>query len=119
VPISDWWGGSHKIHQHQAKVNEAQFRLEQTADLLKLQIQKAFNELTENYFQVQTARQSVDMATENLRITTDNYKAGVMSVADLLEAQAEYQKALDSLTEAQCNFQVAKARYLQVVNRYQ
>lgn len=119
VPISDWWGGSHRIRQHQAKLNESQFRLEQTADLLKLQIQKAFDELTENYFQVQTARQSVDMATENLRITADNYKAGIMSLADLLEAQAEYQKALDTLTEAQCNFQVAKARYLQVVNRYQ
>jgi len=119
VPISDWWGGSHKIRHHQAKVNEAQYRLEQTADLLKLQIQKAFDELIENYYQVQTAQQSVDLASENLRITNDNYKAGVTTISELLDAQAEHQKALDSLAEAQCNYQIAKARYLQVVNRYQ
>lgn len=119
VPISDWWGGSHKIRQQQARVQEAQFHLEQAIDQLKLQIQKAFDELTEDYFQVQTARQSVDLASENLRITNDNYKAGIVSVSELLEAQAEHQKALDNLTEAQCNYQMAKARYLQVVNRYQ
>ncbi|MCX7986043.1 MAG: efflux RND transporter permease subunit [Bacteroidales bacterium] len=119
IPISDWWGGSHKIRQYRAKEAETRFQLLQTSEMLKLQIKKAYDELTENYFQVQTAMQSVSMATENLRITRDNYKAGVVSVSELLEAQAEQQKALDSLTEAQCNFQIAKIRYLQTINRYQ
>jgi outer membrane protein TolC len=118
IPISDWWGGVHKIKQGNAKVEIARNRLAETSELLVLQIEQANNELNEYYFQVGIAGKSVEQAGENLKVTRDNYKAGVSSMSDLLEAQSVYQNVLDNLTEARCNYQVKKAKYLQATGKY-
>ena len=39
-------------------------------------------------------------------------------MSDLLEAQSAYQSVVNNLTEAKCNYQIAKAKYLQAVNSY-
>ncbi len=119
IPISDWWGGSHKIKEQKAKLNEVEYKFAQTNEILQLQIYKTFNELTESYFQVENAKRSVESATENLKITNDNFKAGIIKISELLEAQAEYQKALDELTESQCKYQIAKANYQRAIGQYQ
>jgi multidrug efflux pump subunit AcrB/outer membrane protein TolC len=118
IPISDWWGGSHKIKQSKAKVESAKNKLAETSELLSLQIVQTNNELNETYFQIGIAEKSVEQALENQKVTTDNYKAGISSMSDLLEAQSAYQNALDSLTEARCNYQVKKAKYLQATGTY-
>jgi multidrug efflux pump subunit AcrB/outer membrane protein TolC len=118
IPITDWWGGSHKIKQSRAKVESAKNKLAETSELLTLQITQANNELNENYFQISISQKSVEQAQENLKVTSDNYKAGVSSMSDLLEAQSAYQSALDSLTEARCNYQIKKARYMQAIGTY-
>jgi hypothetical protein len=33
IPISDWWGGSHKIKQHQIKIEKAHNKLSETSEL--------------------------------------------------------------------------------------
>ena len=118
IPITDWWGGRHKIRQSQAKIESARNKLAETSELLALQIEQVNNELNECHFQVVIAHKSVEQARENLKVTTDNYKAGVFTMSDLLEAQSDYQKALDSLTEARCNYQIKKAKYLQATGTY-
>ena len=119
IPISGWWEGSHKIKQSKAKIENAQFRLTETSELLALQIQQVQNELDETYFQIGTAQKSVDQATENLKITNSNYKAGITGMSDLLEAQASFQDAVNKLTEARCNYQIKKAKYLSTINKYE
>jgi len=118
IPISDWWGGSHKIKESKAKIEIARYRLAETAELLALQITQVRNEMNESYFQIGIAKKSVEQAQENLKVTNDNYKAGVVGMSDLLEAQSAYQSSLNSLTEAKCNFQISKVKYLQAINRY-
>lgn len=118
VPISDWWGGSHKIKQSRLKVENANIRLTETSELLSLQITQMKNELNQNFFDIGNAEKSVAQARENLKVTKDNYDAGVTGMSDLLEAQSVYQSALDSLTEAKCNYRISKARYLQAINNY-
>jgi len=118
IPISDWWGGSHKIKQNQIKVEIARNKLAETSELLTLQVVQANNELNEYYYQTQMDEKSLEQATENLRITTDNYKAGVVSMSDLLEAQSAWQEASDNLISARCDYQIKKARYLQTTGVY-
>lgn len=119
VPISEWWGGSHRIRQSNAKVENAGNKLNETSELLVLQITQAQNELNQNLFYIGNAKKSVEQAQENLKITKDNYDAGVVSMSDLLEAQSIYQSARDRLTEAKCNYQISRAKYLKSVNNYQ
>lgn len=118
IPISDWWSGSHKLKQSKAKIESAKFELSETSELLALQITQAKNTYNEEYFQIGMAQKSVEEAQENLKVTNDNYKSGVSSMSDLLEAQSTFQSAEDRLIEAQCNYQIKKAKYLEAINNY-
>ena len=118
IPISDWWGGSHKIKQQQLKVEKAEVELEEKTEMLALQVEQASNEITESWFQLKITEKSVEQARENLTITADNYHSGILSISDLLEAQALFQSANDTLTEALCGYRIKKARFLQSVNEY-
>jgi len=118
IPLSEWWGGSHKMREQQIKTNEAQNKLQETSELLVLQINQAQNDLDETFFQIGYAQKSVEQAGENLKVTNDNYKAGVSTMSDLLEAQSTYQQALDKLTEAKCNYQIKSAKYQQAIGAY-
>jgi multidrug efflux pump subunit AcrB/outer membrane protein TolC len=118
VPISDWWGGSHKIKEARFKVEQAKNKLNETAELLGLQVEQAKNEMDETYFQISVAQSSIDQAKENLKVMDDNYKAGVSSMSDLLEAQALYQDALNQHTDALCNYKIKIANYLQATGQH-
>ncbi len=111
IPISDWWGGSHKIKRQEIELEQAESSLLENTEMLSLQIRQAANEVGETRYQVSVSQVSVEQATENLRISQDNYKAGIIGISDLLEAQAVTQQAKDNLTEAQCQFRSKFARY--------
>ena len=119
IPISGWWEGSHKMKQSQAKIQHAQYQLSETSELLQLQISQAANELSETWFQIAVAQKSVEQAKENLKVILSNYKAGITGMSDLLEAQAEQQNTINCLAEAQCNYQVKKAKYLSTIGNFQ
>ncbi|MFZ4572599.1 MAG: efflux RND transporter permease subunit, partial [Bacteroidales bacterium] len=104
VPITDWWAGSHKIKKQQIEVEQAESSLQENTELLVLQIRQAANEVEETRYQVGVSQLSVEQSIENLRISQDNYKAGVIGISDLLEAQAVAQQAMDNLIDAQCQF---------------
>jgi len=111
IPITDWWGGSHKIKKQEIEIEETENSLAENTELLVLQIRQAANEVQEAAYQVGVTKVSVEQAAENLRISQDNYRAGIIGISDLLEAQAVAQQALDNLTDAQCQFQSKLAKY--------
>lgn len=119
IPISGWWGGSHKIKEQQLKIESARNKLDETSELLVLQIEQAKNELQENRDQIKLAEKAVEQANENLKITNDNYRTGNIGISDLLEAQALLQSTKDNLTNAQCNYQVSVSKYLQAIGKYE
>jgi outer membrane protein TolC len=118
IPITDWWAGSHKIKKQDIELRQAESSLLENTEMLALQIRQAANEAGESRFQVEVSQVSVEQAVENLRISQDNYKAGVIGISDLLEAQSVHQVALDSLSEARCNYHVKLTRYLQAAGSY-
>ena len=118
IPISDWWGGSHKIKQQKIKIEKARNKLSETAELLSLQIERAKNELQENREQIKLAKKAVEQAQENLKVTDDNYRSGNIGISDLLEAQAIFQSTNDNLTNCRCNYQIALANYQQSIGEY-
>jgi len=115
VPLSGWWGGSHKIKEHQIKVDMAENRLSETTELMMLEVQKAYKELIESHQQVSIAEKSVGEADEYLRVTRDNYEAGLVSTSDMLEAQAMFQQAEDARNDALCKVQIRMAQYKKAV----
>jgi len=118
IPITGWWGGSHKIKQQQMKVEKAIVDRDETAELLSLQAEQAANELKESWSQLKLSEKSVEQARENLKVTDDNYRSGVVGISDLLEAQALFQSSNDNLNDALCGYQIKKAKHLQSIGNY-
>ena len=118
IPISDWWGGAHKIKQKQIHINVAQNKLTETSELLNLQLQQAKQQAEESFFEIEYAQEGVSQASEHLKVITDNYLSGMSSTSDLLEAKAMHQQSLDNLIDSQCRQQIAIAKFLQAVGKY-
>lgn len=118
IPITDWWEASHTLKQQKLKEEIAANQAEYTAQLLNLEMENAWSKVTEAYKQVQIAGKAVRQAEENLKVTHDNYLAGINGVSDLLEAQATLQSAYDSLSEAHSAYFVYVAEYRRTTGSY-
>jgi len=118
IPISGWWEASHKMKERRLKEEQNANMVGENTEKLLLQMQQAHNNLEETYQQVQLAETSIRQAEENLKVTHDNYQAGIVNVSDWLEAQALVQSSYDNLANIQCSYQIAKAKYLQVTGKY-
>lgn len=104
VPISDWWGGSHAIKRKKIEHQKAQEQLADNTELLKIGIQKAWNDVEEARHQLDIAQRSIEQSEENLRLNQNFYLAGTSRMSDLLEAQLLYQQAHDKRTDAYANY---------------
>jgi len=111
VPITDWWGGAHAIRRKRFAEQEAKEQLADNAQLLQIRIRKAANDVAEAHSQLALARQSVEQATENLRIQRNTYRAGTSTMTDLLQAQLLLQQAQDQHTDAFVALQNAHLAY--------
>lgn len=118
IPLSNWWEGSYKIKEQKLKEEIAQANVDYTVTLLQLQIEKAWTDLQESWQKIKLTEEAIAQARENLKITTDNYHAGIIGISDVLEAQAILQSTLDQLTDAQCAYRVRMAEYLKVTGRF-
>lgn len=115
IPISGWWGGSHKIKEQKLKEHIARNNLENNAELLMLQMDKAYKDLNESHKQISVAESSLLHAEEHMSVVTDNYNAGVVSLSDLLEAQALHMQSKDALVDAKSEYKIKQAQYLKTV----
>ena len=117
IPISDWWGGSHAVKRKKIAQQQAEEQLTDNAQLLKIRMQNAWNNVEEARQQLQIAQRSIEQAEENLRLNRDYYKAGTSKMSDLLEAQLFYQQSLDRRTDAFADYQNKLLEYRQATGQ--
>jgi outer membrane protein TolC len=67
--------------------------------------------LVEAWKQIQVAKKSIEQAQENLRINQVCYKAGTLTLSDLLQAQLLLQNTDDQYTDAYVQYQIASVNY--------
>ena len=117
IPISQWWGGSHAVKRKKIAVQQAQEELENNRQLLLINMQAKWNALDAAKKQLDIARQRIEQAEENLRIQTNCYKAGTLTMSDLLQAQTQSQQTRDRFTEAYTNLQLKALEYRQATGQ--
>jgi outer membrane protein TolC len=117
VPISGWWGGSHELQERSIKEEITENNFKSNSELLVLQIEKAWQDLTDAYKQYLLSDESKAQAEENFKVNDDSYKNGLTTISDLLEAQALLQQTQDQLTDSKANYIVKETTYLQVTGR--
>ncbi|MGI4022905.1 MAG: TolC family protein [Janthinobacterium lividum] len=119
IPISDglWGRGHQKLKQRRISENIAQNNLKDGQNQLKVGVMKNWYDLKDGLTEISFAKENLLLATENLKVNQDNYKAGLASISDLLDAQAVYQQALSDLTNAYANYQFKKAGYYYITGK--
>ena len=117
LPISDWWGGSHAIKRKKIEHEKAQAQLADNSELLRIRMQKAYNDVEEARQQLDIAQRSIEQADENLRLNRNFYQAGTSKMSDLLEAQLLYQQARDRQTDAVANYHNKLLEYRQAIGQ--
>lgn len=111
VPLTKWWETSHKLKEHDIKIREAELMKEDLGGMMELQEKQAYNQMLEAEALLQSDRAALEMAQENSRLATINYRAGMNTIADVLEADALLLQAQNAITDRQITFASAKRRY--------
>ncbi len=117
VPISSWWGGSHNMKRQKIQIANAENDKRNQSEMLVIRMRKAWNDLNDAYRQVFIAQESIAQSEENLRLNTDYYEAGTVSISDLLDAQTLFQQSRDKYVESLTDYEVKKREYLQATGR--
>jgi outer membrane protein len=117
VPISAWWGGSHELKKRKQEEQIAENRFRDNSELLLLQMEKSWQDVSDAYTQFLLSEESRVQAAENMKVNQDSYDNGLTAVSDLLEARALLQQAEDQSIDARVNYLIEKTRYLQVTGR--
>ena len=117
VPISNWWGGTHAIKKQKIQVKNAELTRQNTREMLLIQMQKCWNELEESYKQMNISKESISVANENFRLNKEYYKAGTISLSDMLEAQSLLQQSRDQYTEDYTLYLIKRTQYLQATGQ--
>ncbi len=115
IPISGWWGGSHAIKRSKLVEDNAREQLAINTQLLKIRMQKDWNDLDDAYKQLELSRKSIEQSKENLRLNSDYYHAGTVTMNDLLIAQQQYQQCRDRYTDAYSQLQLKMVEYRQSI----
>jgi outer membrane protein len=117
IPLSAWWEAGHLLNERKAREQIAQNNLKDRAAGLLIQMEKAWHDLVDAESLVRLAREAVAQALENLKVNEDSYENGLSDLAELLEAQAMRQQALDQMTDAVVDSRIKRIEYMQVTGR--
>jgi outer membrane protein TolC len=82
-----------------------------------MQIRQAWGSFVESYQKYLLAELAVEESRENARLNEDYFKAGTVSLTELLAARGLLQESYDRKTDAVKDYQMAKSIYLQVTGR--
>jgi TolC family type I secretion outer membrane protein len=98
-----------------AKVSEAQAALRQTRALRRqmqsqaaLEVRQAYAQTSSAFQRIGVARQTVLQAEESLRIVTNRYATGLLTIVDLLTAESTLQQARMTYAHALHDYSVGK-----------
>ena len=116
IPITDWWSGSHATKRKTLELQQAENTRTENAELLLQQMKSIQNSLQEAYQQVLLAKKSIFSAEQNLKVSADNYNAGITTLSNLLEAQNLLQQSRDQYTETATDYFVRLAEWKQVAH---
>lgn len=118
VPILDWGARKHNVKEQEAQTEVQKLTLENTKELIAIEIRNANLELNRAIKQVALSKESLQQAEENLRLLNDQFKAGIITGKDVLEGQVLWQSAYAQLIDAKTTLKINEATYQKAIAAY-
>lgn len=111
IPLTQWWETSHKLKEHDIAIREAELMQQDLTEKMSLQVSQAYNQMVEAEALMQSDKAALDMAKENYRLAELNYRAGMNTITNVLEAHALLLQAKNAITDRQITYLTARRRY--------
>ena len=111
IPLTQWWETSHKLKEHNIAIREAELMQKDLTEKMGLQVKQAYNQMVEAEALMQSDKAALDMAQENYRLAELNYRAGMNTITDVLEAHALLLQAKNAIADRQITYLTARRRY--------
>lgn len=115
IPVFHWGEGYKKVKRAKMEVENASLALEKNRKLMELQARQSYSNYIDGYELIASATKALDEAMANLQAVTEQYQAGLMTLTDLLEAQAQWHTTYSNLIEAKTQYKINEVEYLRNV----
>ena len=112
IPLYNWGERKHTMQAVEHKKRASIKKLEQTRELVSLEVKKAIFSYNESIKKVEMTRSALRQAEENLALTHDNFEEGMVTSADVLEAQSMWQEAHADYIDAATDYRIQGTRLL-------
>jgi outer membrane protein TolC len=118
IPIFHFGDRKHTLSAARHELETASLKLEETNELLVLQLQQAVYKYGESITKTEYAVLALEQASQNLSYTEDNFKEGVLKTTELLEAQVLWQKAYSELIDARTDQKMSASNLKKITGKY-
>ncbi len=112
VPIFHWGEGRRKTSAARREVAIARNQFEELSQRMTLELMQSINNYEEAVLEVELMTKSVVQAEENMRLSERQYSVGMETIADYLESQALWNKAMSDLVSANSQQRISYSQYL-------
>lgn len=109
VPLWNWGATRSKVRQAELRRDQAQLDQKLTQRNLEANLATAYAEAQAAQGQIQSLRNSADLATESLRLTLLRYQAGEATALEVVDAQNTVTQARDAWDDGLARVRVALA----------
>jgi outer membrane protein TolC len=107
VPIWTWGAARSKVRQAEFKLQKAKNDLTYTQRNLLSELESFYREAAVARDQLTNLRESVNLASESLHLTTLRYQAGEVSVLEVVDAQTSARDARNAMDDGLARYRVA------------
>lgn len=117
IPLTDWWETSHKLKEHNFRIEEARSMQEDLNKKMSLEEEKAYSDMVDAAMLIRSDSAALDLAQENYRLSSLNYNAGACTINDVLQAQTLLLQAQNALTDRRIAYLIARRRLKDLTNQ--
>ncbi len=100
IPLFHFGERRHKVNAAKARLQQSRLEQADRNELMQLELTQALNNLDEAQLECRLADTSLEQAEENRRVSAEQYKQGLETLSDHLEAQTLWQQAWQTKVDA-------------------
>lgn len=118
VPLFEWGKRRKEKKASAYRVGMAEDNYRKVVDQVSLEVKSAYYSYQEATKQVTLTRSSLSKAAQNELMATDRYKEGLISIAEVLDAQLFHQTAQINYVQSRMNAQLSLSNFHRVLGEY-
>lgn len=112
IPIFNGFATRSKLRQNEVSIKKAEAEKRDIALALNLDIENAKTQINNSLITIDTQKENVELANKVLENTKSNYKHGLATLTDLLEAEKAFADAQNNHTNALLEYKLAEIKLI-------